>query len=888
MSSVVEPAAITGSDKALMYALSGLARSGATRSNYISRQTTILLDGVATGSNRPWRVLVASLTIQDVLNETPNTCTFTVQGDRPREGASIVIAFGSTGNPSRLFAGSVIRVQQVYTGKPANVLYQLEGIDWTWGLNAKLVNARYRSQSATVIGYDLVTRFAPAGYTAHVAAGLPQIDEISFTNTPLMDAFAQLANRIGGYARCDYFKAVWLWVTTPPDAPPAPRALTPDHPSLSNVSYTRDLSQVVTRAVVEGGGVNALGPVNPGETRLPVDDVAWYPAGGGWVTSGPQRIRYTGVVVPGPGSAVGGPQGNVQPTAPPTVGSTPGTGLPAGTYQYAYTWATAAGETKPSPVAAFTNTQAGGPPAPPTLTLQTTGTALGVGRYRYAFTFGTAAGETMPSPIAEVTTGTSVTAAPTTGPTAYMQTGGGLTSLGFYFYRVTFVTATGETTTGPPSQDGFWLYQGYGTVDLRNIPIGPANVTGRRIYRTRAQGGANPPSDYYLVTTLADNTTTTYLDTKADGALGVQRPATNTTTISSRQVALSAIVAGPAGTTRRKVYRTVVGGTTLQLLTTLENNTTTTFTDATPDASLGAAAPTTGTAVLAQATVSNVAVGPTTVTSRKIYRSPVNSSLLKLLTTLANNTATAMPGSDTTADASLGTAAPVTDTSGLTSGAVGGQVNAGATTMPVSNTAPFSPEGWALVGDQLIRYRGVTGTDLTGIPATGIGSIGISIPYQTVVAVVAQLTGIPASGSGAIVIAILGGDPVNLLAIVDDLPAQAVLAGVLGTDGIIEGYLQDRRISYGEALSRAQALLALRSTVRETLRYRCRDPQTFSGATITVNLPAPTNIVASYQVQDVTINNFGGRGDLFPVYEVVASSSRFSFEDLIRQRRALL
>ncbi len=65
------------------------------------------------------------------------------------------------------------------------------------------------------------------------------------------------------------------------------------------------------------------------------------------------------------------------------------------------------------------------------------------------------------------------------------------------------------------------------------------------------------------------------------------------TTEGNQQVALSAIPTGPAGTTARKLYRTVVGGTgDLKLVATLANNTDTTYTDSTGDGSLGAAAPT--------------------------------------------------------------------------------------------------------------------------------------------------------------------------------------------------------------------------------------------------------------------------------------------------------
>jgi hypothetical protein len=71
-------------------------------------------------------------------------------------------------------------------------------------------------------------------------------------------------------------------------------------------------------------------------------------------------------------------------------------------------------------------------------------------------------------------------------------------------------------------------------VTLTSIPLGPApaplsgasaNVTvlARRLYRTAAGSGA-----LLLLATLADNTTTTYLDTAADSALGAAPPTVNT------------------------------------------------------------------------------------------------------------------------------------------------------------------------------------------------------------------------------------------------------------------------------------------------------------------------------------------------------------------------
>lgn len=62
-----------------------------------------------------------------------------------------------------------------------------------------------------------------------------------------------------------------------------------------------------------------------------------------------------------------------------------------------------------------------------------------------------------------------------------------------------------------------------------------------------------------------------------------------TTTTGHQHVNLTSIPTGPRGTTKRKLYRTTLGGSTLELLTTLADNTTTSYTDSTPDSSLGAA-----------------------------------------------------------------------------------------------------------------------------------------------------------------------------------------------------------------------------------------------------------------------------------------------------------
>lgn len=90
---------------------------------------------------------------------------------------------------------------------------------------------------------------------------------------------------------------------------------------------------------------------------------------------------------------------------------------------------------------------------------------------------------------------------------------------GEYRYVVTFAIMDGDTIL---SESGFSAVTGPITVtdqqiDLASIPVsGDAGVNARRIYRTTDTG-----ADYYLVTTIADNVTTTYSDNTTDYDLGL-------------------------------------------------------------------------------------------------------------------------------------------------------------------------------------------------------------------------------------------------------------------------------------------------------------------------------------------------------------------------------
>jgi uncharacterized phiE125 gp8 family phage protein len=143
----------------------------------------------------------------------------------------------------------------------------------------------------------------------------------------------------------------------------------------------------------------------------------------------------------------------------------------------------------------------------------------------------TAAPTTEPVTIAEVEAHlrldeTSVETAPTA-PTVALASPAvaGNIDNGAHRYLVTFVTASGETQAGVASDIVTVADKAVnGKVTVSGIPLGGGAVTQRKLYRTLAGG-----SSYYLLTTITNNTATTYTDNIADGTLGIGAPTANTT-----------------------------------------------------------------------------------------------------------------------------------------------------------------------------------------------------------------------------------------------------------------------------------------------------------------------------------------------------------------------
>ena len=109
-----------------------------------------------------------------------------------------------------------------------------------------------------------------------------------------------------------------------------------------------------------------------------------------------------------------------------------------------------------------------------------------------------------------------IQAAPTTAMSAALASGTTL-GVGLYCYQYTWVSADGGETIGSPNNN-ITTTTNNQKVNLSSITVGPTGTVARKIYRTKV--GCSGGAKLFLVTTINDNTTTTFADTVADGSLG--------------------------------------------------------------------------------------------------------------------------------------------------------------------------------------------------------------------------------------------------------------------------------------------------------------------------------------------------------------------------------
>jgi hypothetical protein len=640
---------------ALQPAIVGLARVGNTRAGYVSpalaAQRAVRFVVYVNAVDRSHLVDRYSISILDDLNELPNTCTFEGFGFTPAVAQVVKITYADPA--SKEFEGTITGIAEYHDRLNNRIVYRITCTDYTLDADADLVTKAYGSQSATAIAQDIATNYMSGFTQVNIAAGLPTVSAIQFKMTPVSTALRQLCDAFGGDTFIDYDKDVHIFLT---DTAVTPDAITTSNSAFKTLKYTSD-ARIANRILVEGMGTITTANVSVGATSIPVTTVSMFSASGGLATIGNQIISYSTITL-------------VRPATAPNASARSGTGLTSGAvYGYEFTFGTASGETLPSPLGSFT---AGGttaaPGSAPIAGSPVTGGSIDVGAHDYQVTFGTASGETTPSAIsAQVTTGT---ISPPGAASAVVQGSGGGVGYGSgahwpsagdsVTFKCTATNSVGETTVGATSVAvtavQFAGFPGFTTPIIVTLPSLPTGATGGYLYMY-ANGVL---INRYLFTWVQN----------ASGDIGTIGPDSGSppgsNTASLQTVPLTAIPTGDTNVTSRKLYRRFNGTGTFKLVTTIANNTATTYTDTSTNASLGAAAPSSNTAITEQARLAGILTGPTGTTTRKVYRTGANGSALKLLTTIADNSTTTY--TDSAADGALGADIPTTDTSGLSAG----------------------------------------------------------------------------------------------------------------------------------------------------------------------------------------------------------------------------
>ena len=252
-----------GVQKAYLQARSGIARSGAIRSNYV-----FPLYGLITidGRNLTKYIEYGSLRVTLALNEEPDTAAFDVMlTDSVVQSACVVgvdVLIGLGGATENvLFGGRILTAQT--TVRPGAAVPRLRSVlcaDYLQVLDSEyLITYDWPPQSATVTIKDLIARFAnkPSGLAisvAGVAAGLPNHQSFGVTN----ERFSTLLRRLvtmfpgGGGFYVDPFKVLHVWEGASEPGLQNPASLTLANPMLKQFAETQDGSQLRDAAIVEG------------------------------------------------------------------------------------------------------------------------------------------------------------------------------------------------------------------------------------------------------------------------------------------------------------------------------------------------------------------------------------------------------------------------------------------------------------------------------------------------------------------------------------------------------------------------------------------------------------------------------------------------------------
>jgi hypothetical protein len=206
------------------------------------------------GTNHTNKLIADSLTITDQLNQSVDTATFDLQRItdtgktfKPELGQEVIITEGAT----RIFAGIIVDIaESIFSTR--EVRYAVKCKDYTHLLDGKLVVEKYTDMSVTDIIDDMVTKYAPSGFT-NTYAVCPIVAKTVVFNRVSFSACLEKLSKLTGYQwYVDYNKNIYFFER---NSIGSPFGLNDDDDSyiFDSLILSNDITQLRNRVYIRGG-----------------------------------------------------------------------------------------------------------------------------------------------------------------------------------------------------------------------------------------------------------------------------------------------------------------------------------------------------------------------------------------------------------------------------------------------------------------------------------------------------------------------------------------------------------------------------------------------------------------------------------------------------------
>lgn len=207
------------------------------------------------GVDRTSIIQFGSVRKEDALNNSVDTLSFVIKKTpavsyTPSVNEEVIMT--DTDTSTILFGGYITGVERKLDGMTL-LGYDISCIDYTYGLDSKLVFERLENQTVEDTIIYLMDTYAPAGFTyTNVSSTTPILDVVTFNRVTMSSALTTLAKQINYFWYIDYDKDLHFFAK---DDEPAPFNITDTSENYiyDSLDIDTDFSQIRNSVIVEGG-----------------------------------------------------------------------------------------------------------------------------------------------------------------------------------------------------------------------------------------------------------------------------------------------------------------------------------------------------------------------------------------------------------------------------------------------------------------------------------------------------------------------------------------------------------------------------------------------------------------------------------------------------------